>query len=118
MSPVTLGHSSTLQTPQLIVNPLLKATPTKHTLKLTGSITIPNGFVPLNKWLIADIGGFIQKFALTKNGSAKTGKDLFHVHLKFKKGGVIDQTSKFSLTLNTVPASVVSPSKYCCSWMA
>ncbi len=111
ITPVMLGNSSTLQTPQLIINAVLKVTPAKHTLKLTGSITIPKGFVPLNKLFVADIGGFIQKFTLTKNGSAKTGKDLFHVHLKFQKGAVIDQTSKFSLTLNNVPASIVPTSE-------
>ncbi len=110
-TPVTLGASSTLQTAQLILKPILKVTTAKHTLKLAGSIKIPKGFVPLNKSVIADIGGFIQKFTLTKNGSAKTGKDLFAVHLKLQKGTVVDQTSKFSITLNNVPASIVPTSE-------
>ena len=107
ITPVTLGNSSTLQTVQLIINPLFKVTPTKHTLKLTGSIKIPQGFVPLNKLLITDVGGFIQKFTMTKNGSAKIEKDAFKLTLKFKKGVVVDQTSNFMLTLNNVPDSVV-----------
>jgi hypothetical protein len=96
-----------------VVQTLMTSSPKitkKRVLTLKGAFSIPGGFTASGKLLVADLGGFTQKFNLSAKGSGKTGKDTFSLIIKSKKGIVAAQQAKFALKLNNVPETVTTGS--------
>jgi autotransporter-associated beta strand protein len=67
------------------------------TFALTGSLSIPAGFITKGQQVTLLIGNITKNFTLDAKGNAKSGSDSFKVAIKSKKGVVAAQTSAFTV---------------------
>lgn len=75
--------------------------PLKDSISLSGTLPIPDNFVPLNERVTVSVGGVIQTFDLDEKGrSLKIPAGSFKTTYKAKKGVVSAQIGKYALKLS------------------
>jgi PKD repeat protein len=67
---------------------------------LSGTLPLPEGYMPMNQKVGIDMGGIVTVFPLDVKGRSKTASNAFKLSYKSKRGVVAAQTAKFQVKLS------------------
>ena len=75
------------------------STPARDSITFSGTLPVPGGFSPDGKSVFVAVGNVLKSFLLNGKAMAKVGGDSIKITIKSTRGTVLQQTSKYTVSL-------------------